>query len=515
MILISRLHRRLPCVAAAVLLWVLLASVVLATGPGSTAPNAGPAVPTAPITATQVISRLATTDPVVFITFSRPPTETLGVTAWSFDYLRRRDIRTWVFLSTDTHPDLIRLAVADGHWVGLYLPWDGMAQPPTAAFVEAAVDEWERRMVRTFGQVGPRVVQIDPLLENDATVLETLAGRGYRVVGGVRTPTGQPGDILRLWLGRAVWQDMVNAQAALRDAGLGIRTLSGDDLWPTLGHNPGRSPSDETPPITLARFQREYLIVLDPGHTRKESGTVIRSPGWADVSEAVSNMDRALRLQPLLEAEGWTVVLTHDEEALFDRWNRAPDINDDGRISRLDDVQFRANFVANLARVTGRTPVVISLHVDSVGANQQPAQGPTTFYPAHGDRELVAQSRRLATILLEQLVETWRALGVPVRGRGVFDGNANLSRGPDTGYILLGNEFALPLPGTEALPTTRYVAVLSECGMASDPVEARILITPEGNQALAEAHVRALRAWAVREVSFQRQTERLYRKLLK
>jgi N-acetylmuramoyl-L-alanine amidase len=245
---------------------------------------------------------------------------------------------------------------------------------------------------------------------------------------------------------------------------------------------------------TLAEFQERYLIVLDPGHTRADNGTPIYPPIGKPVLERWAVLERTYAWEALLERAGWTFVRTHDDDSLFDEYTRTPDTVDDGKTSRRDDLQYRANLVTYLGLRSGRTPVMISLHVDS-NANSS-IVGPLTFYPAHGDETLIAQGKQLAEEMHNALADFWTGLNIDAPGRGVLHADTYAwDRMAEAGYTTIGNRFSLPAPGVDRLPTDVYIAVLIEAGIATHPEEAQILATAEGNTALAQAHHLAFTRW--------------------
>jgi N-acetylmuramoyl-L-alanine amidase len=245
---------------------------------------------------------------------------------------------------------------------------------------------------------------------------------------------------------------------------------------------------------TVDEFKARYLIVLDPGHTRADNGTPIYPPVGRAVLERWAVLERAYAWKEQLDAEGWMTVLTHDDDSLFDEYGRTPDTVDDGQRSRRDDLQYRANLCYHLGIRTGRTPVVLSLHVDSIA---NPAiVGPLTFYVAHGDPGLIAAGKQLAEEMHNELARFWADQGIDAPGRGVLHSDTYAwDRFAEAGYTLIGNRFTLPAPGAAVLPTDVYIGVLIEAGMATHPEEAQILATAEGNVLLAQAHHQAFLRW--------------------
>jgi N-acetylmuramoyl-L-alanine amidase len=416
----------------------------------------------------------------VQLVLAMPAESDLRGASETFDALRLRGIRTLSFLSLQNHPDFVRLSIADGHLPGLYV--EGERDPAEQAA------EWEALLARIQGMVTHRLA-----MTADETSAEVLRGLGYTVVRADEQIDGQPGQVIRLTLDRGGAQRLANLAYAAANAGLGLgphpvaEAASAKAANATSFAHPSRA-------TTLDEFKARYLIVLDPGHTRADNGTPIYPPVGRPVLERWAVLERAYAWKELLDAEGWTTVFTHDDDSLFDEYTRTPDTVNDGQRSRRDDLQYRANLCYHLGVRTGRTPVVISLHVDS-NANAS-IVGPLTFYAAHGDPRLLAQGKQLAEEMHNVLSLFWADQGIEAPGRGVLHSDTYAwDRMAEAGYTVIGNRFTLPAPGATVLPTDVYIAVLIEAGIATHPEEAQILATTEGNVLLARAHHVAFHRW--------------------
>jgi N-acetylmuramoyl-L-alanine amidase len=398
----------------------------------------------------------------------------LGASA-TFDALRRRGLRTLSFVSLQAHPDFVRLSIADGHLPGLYL---AAGEDPAAA-----ATAWQALLVRLQGTMHHRLALVE-----DETATAPLQEAGYTVIQADERLTGSAEQTVRLVADTGGAQQLANLAygAAQNSLGLGPHSIAEE-----ANARPFAPPS---PATTLQAFKERYLIVLDPGHTRADNGTPIYPPVGRAVLERWAVLVRANAWKELLDAEGWTTVLTHDDDSLFDEYNRTPDTVDDGQRSRRDDLQYRANLVYYLGVRTGRIPVLVSLHVDSIA---NPAiVGPLTFYPAHGDPDLIAGGKQLAEEMHNALAQFWSDQQIDAPGRGVLHSDTYAwDRMAEAGYTVIGNRFTLPAPGADILPTELYIAVLIEAGMATHPEEAQILATEEGNILLAEVHHQAFMDW--------------------
>lgn len=409
------------------------------------------------------------------VVLAMPPQADMLGASTTFDAVRRRGIRTLSFLSLDNHDDFVRLSIADGHLPGLYLAAGEDAAARTA--------EWEALLARLQGVITHRLA----LVEDDASV-PALERLGYTVIRATDQVTGVPGQPVLLVVDAGGAQRLANLAYAAAQHGLG---LGSHPIAEVANAAPFRRPA---PATTLAEFKQRHLVILDPGHTRADNGTPIYPPVGRAVLERWAVLIRANAWQELLEADGWTVVLTHDDSSLFDEYNRTPDTVNDGQRSRRDDLQYRADLCYYLGVRTGRTPVVVSLHVDSIA---NPAIiGPLTFYAAHGDRALISAGKQLAEEMHTALAQFWVDQGIDAPGRGVLHADTYAwDRMAEAGYTTIGNRFTLAAPGADVLPTDVYIAVLIEAGMATHPEEAQVLATEEGNVLLAQAHHQAWTRW--------------------
>jgi N-acetylmuramoyl-L-alanine amidase len=404
-----------------------------------------------------------------------PPDSDMPGASATFDAVRRQGIRTISFVSPQNHPDFVRLSIADGHLPGLYVAAN---QDPAALAAE-----WETLLARIQGMITYRLALVE-----DPAAAEAMQAQGYVVVHADDGISGSAGQVVRLALSAGGAQRLANLAYAAAQHGLG---LGPHEIAEAANAVPFTRPAAAS---NVDEFKARYLIVLDPGHTRADNGTPIYPPVGRPVLERWVVLVRAYAWQELLDAEGWTTVLTHDDDSLFDEYTRAPDTVDDGQRSRRDDLQYRADLAYYLGIRSGRTPVLISLHVDSI-ANPS-VVGPLTFYVAHGESTLIAAGKQLAEEMHNALAQFWVDQGIDAPGRGVLHSDTYAwDRMAEAGYTVIGNRFTLPAPGTNVLPTDLYIAVLIEAGMATHPEEAQILANEEGNTLLAQAHHLAFTRW--------------------
>jgi len=203
-------------------------------------------------------------------------------------------------------------------------------------------------------------------------------------------------------------------------------------------------------------FGPKRIIVIDPGHGGMNAGTVSVNDGRP---EKEFTLDWALRMQPLLEREGWQVFLT-----------RTNDVD----IALSNRVAFAESHRADL---------FISLHFNSLAPDQKPT-GLATFcltptglpstltrgYPdimtqSFPNNNFDTQNVQLAELLQRSLLQT---SGLEDRG---------VSRARFIG-VLRGQH---------------RPAALIEAGFLSNPDEANRIESSEFRQTLAEAVAAALK----------------------
>lgn len=158
------------------------------------------------------------------------------------------------------------------------------------------------------------------------------------------------------------------------------------------------APLQAEPPATEPRRK---VVVLDPGHGGEEVGAAAHG-----VVEKTSNLDFALRLEALLVAEGFDVVLTRRGDA-----RAAAPVP--GFTPTRSDLQARID-LANRAR----GDLFISIH--SNGSTDASLRGVEAWFDS--DRAYAAQGRLIADLMVRHVVQGLRGLGYPAVDRGLFDG---------------------------------------------------------------------------------------------
>jgi N-acetylmuramoyl-L-alanine amidase len=199
-----------------------------------------------------------------------------------------------------------------------------------------------------------------------------------------------------------------------------------------------------------AGLGRRRKVVIDPGHGGENLGTRSVLPG---VFEKHLTLDWALRLEPLLERQGWEVVLTR---------------RDDRDLSLAERVQVADQCGADL---------FLSLHFNSVFPRTEqsgletfcltPVGLPSTLTRDYEDDvNRVFPNNAHDEENLRYAVRLHRAL---LQAAGMPDRSVRRAR-------FMG-----------VLRNQQRPAVLLEAGYLSNPEEARLAATPEYRQRLAEA----------------------------
>lgn len=202
-------------------------------------------------------------------------------------------------------------------------------------------------------------------------------------------------------------------------------------------------------------------IVLDPGHGGKDPGMMNRAQR---LEEKNLTLDTARRLQKILQADGYKVLLTRDRDeyvGLEDRVTQAQRAGADLFIS----LHYNA-VTAGVDSVTGVEVYTLS-----------PQYQYSTSDPEHDD------DRRAAQAFPGNGFDHWNTiLGYQVMRKMVQD-----LRVPDRG---------LKRGRLAVLRDAPCPAILVECGFVSNPREARKIATPAYRQEIAEAITEGVRAYA-------------------
>lgn len=194
--------------------------------------------------------------------------------------------------------------------------------------------------------------------------------------------------------------------------------------------------SDLVLEVKKAPEPHDIIVTLDAGHGGRETG----GAGAFGVPEKDLVLPITLRIAELLQAAGVTVYLIREDDrtlGLYDRVLMAEEIN---------------------------SHLLVSIHANALpdGKNPRGIRGPEVYY-THLQAETVAAS------ILNQIREDLPELG---HGSGLIP-DANL---------------ALTRP-------SQQISVLVEMGYLTDPNNLRVLMSPEGKEALAQAISQGIMKW--------------------
>lgn len=183
------------------------------------------------------------------------------------------------------------------------------------------------------------------------------------------------------------------------------------------GSKEGRENTDSA---QSEKREEKGTIVLDPGHGGDDPGMT----GASGINEKKLNLIYAKKLQALLEAAGYRVVLTRDtEEGLYDS---------DAEHKKAQDMQRRVEAIAKAAPL-----LTVSIHQNSY---QDPAvSGPQVFYYEHS-----AEGKKLAKSIQDSM------------NRELTEARSRVEKSNGSYYILKRSQ------GT---------TVIVECGFLSNPEE--------------------------------------------
>lgn len=255
-------------------------------------------------------------------------------------------------------------------------------------------------------------------------------------------------------------------------------------------------PTAPAPPHTLTPDGR-ITVVLDPGHGGDEVGAVRHG-----VVEKESNLDMALRVDRLLLAEGYRVVLTRRED---ERVAAAPGGASSNFGATRFDLQARID-IANEAE----GDVFVAIH--SNGSETPSQSGAEVWYDPQ--RAFGEDNRALAELLQSNVLDALAAYGYTATDRGLRDDSCFRQRnGRCFPLFVLGPERIVRradliarglspesfgfAPEQEALRSraTRMPGALAELLFITNAQDAAVLADDAGREAIARGVAAGLRAF--------------------
>lgn len=260
---------------------------------------------------------------------------------------------------------------------------------------------------------------------------------------------------------------------------------------PTETPKPTRTPTPKPTSTPDPRFFGK-IVCLDPGHGGSDRGAVRKENDVAPaMEESVYNLIWARALKLRLEANGFTVVMTRNEDV--DVNVDGKDVNGDGetvknqrdptkarRAQMVDELQARINYCNQQ-----EASVLVSMHINYF--DDPKAVGFETWFS--GARMDADASKLLAEIMQEEIARQYARVGYETVSRGAFndvDADADLGVGTFEHYLMIG-----PAQQNKVKPS-EMPGIIVEVGFLSNDEEAAFMVSPEGRNAIITAYEQAL-----------------------
>lgn len=196
--------------------------------------------------------------------------------------------------------------------------------------------------------------------------------------------------------------------------------------------------SDFAANVSQAKVEQgKKTVVLDPGHGGEDPGKV----GVNDALEKDINLQIAMKVKTLLEAEGIEVVMTREDDEVPD--------------AKREDMQERVKLINDT-----KPDIAVSIHQNSYG--DASVRGAQVFYYTTS-----AVSQEAAQVLQE---EFWT----------IDEGHKRQIKANDSYYIL---------------KKTQVPTIIVECGFLSNQEEAENLLTEDYQEQIALAICNGITKW--------------------
>ncbi|QIB70512.1 hypothetical protein Ami103574_14965 [Aminipila butyrica] len=131
------------------------------------------------------------------------------------------------------------------------------------------------------------------------------------------------------------------------------------------------------------------VLLIDPGHGGMDGG----AESAKGICEKNINLAISKEIQQLAQADGWTVVLTREEDISL-----GEEAKGSIRSKKTKDLLERKRILAEV-----KPTAAISIHLNSFREDRR-VHGAQAFYPAGSETEaVIAESKRLAEAIQEQL----------------------------------------------------------------------------------------------------------------
>jgi len=208
-------------------------------------------------------------------------------------------------------------------------------------------------------------------------------------------------------------------------------------------------------PATTGTQHVRGVVVLDPGHGRGDPGAVHYWPDGTYLTEASTNLRTAHLLRAELQALGFEVYLTREDEG------KGP--------GRPLPRQFIISDLLWRASLAEAVDADVYLAINSNGASVKSIRGPETWYC--GKHAQGSANERLATLIQQAMMDTLREYGYQAPDRGLKE-DARSHHSGDFCQFVVTREAGMPSALTEFL-------------FLSNEADARVLADDRSLQILA------------------------------
>jgi N-acetylmuramoyl-L-alanine amidase len=252
------------------------------------------------------------------------------------------------------------------------------------------------------------------------------------------------------------------------------------------------APTVETPIPLPASFGRAPTVCLDPGHGGPDRGfTGFFDNGAPSMEEATLVLEQAWDLQARLEHRGYTVVLTRESDSAVNVDGK--DVNGDGRTEAhdppgstrnkdIDELQARINRCND-----ANADLLVSMHIN--GYTTEHPRGPETWFTR--ERPFGDLNAEFATLAYDELKKQLGLIGYvePDEERGVLPditADVQMDHALFQHFIITGPA----VPGV--IVPSKMPGAIVEALFVSNPVDANVLGSPEGHNAIVTAYEDAI-----------------------
>jgi N-acetylmuramoyl-L-alanine amidase len=228
-----------------------------------------------------------------------------------------------------------------------------------------------------------------------------------------------------------------------------------------------------------AAFNREPIVVVDPGHGGKEIGSSHTFPDGSVLAEKTLTLKVGKRVGELLADSGHAVVLTRTADRGVNEPPR--DLTGDEKITVADDLQARVDLANNAG-----ADLLLSIHFN--GVSKPESRGTQTFYS--DGRPHTERNRIFADLVNTNLVKALAEAGY-----------STIDRTASTDSSILGgaSHFYLLGPQSEIIkrPST-MPAVIAEALYLTNADDAHALRQERILEALAKGYAEGVKQYFVR-----------------